>query len=154
MNRFRRTLTRREKTPENDGGLLCFSCGLIVWNNVLLRQALRQSQNLLMTTLTGCGFQLAIKTFSLTMTCSYESYLSDGGNFGSFSVGPIFRQDDAVVFIAPSVNNAHLLSYKIRQKRENCFVPECGLKIQLRKVRPLVSFPLLQGSIEFIYDRT
>ncbi|EOS93885.1 transposase [Erwinia tracheiphila PSU-1] len=42
MNRFRRPLTRREKTPENDGGLLCFSCGLIVWNNVLLRQALRQ----------------------------------------------------------------------------------------------------------------
>ncbi|KKF38041.1 transposase [Erwinia tracheiphila] len=40
MNWFRRVLTRREKTSENDGGLLRFSCGLIVWNNVLLRQAL------------------------------------------------------------------------------------------------------------------
>ncbi|EOS94755.1 transposase [Erwinia tracheiphila PSU-1] len=41
MNRFRRPLTRREKTPENDGALLHFSCGLIVWNNVLLRQAFK-----------------------------------------------------------------------------------------------------------------
>ncbi|EOS94612.1 transposase [Erwinia tracheiphila PSU-1] len=40
MNRFRRPLTRREKTSENDGTLLHFSCGLIVWNKVLLRQAL------------------------------------------------------------------------------------------------------------------
>ncbi|EOS96265.1 transposase [Erwinia tracheiphila] len=40
MNRFRRTLTQREKTSENDGALLHFSCGLIVWNKVLLRQAL------------------------------------------------------------------------------------------------------------------
>ncbi|EOS93813.1 transposase [Erwinia tracheiphila PSU-1] len=41
MNRFRRVLTRREKTSENDGTLLHFSCGLIVWNKVLLRQAIR-----------------------------------------------------------------------------------------------------------------
>ncbi|UIA83331.1 hypothetical protein LU604_23915 [Erwinia tracheiphila] len=42
MNRFRRPLTRREKTSENDGALLHFSCGLIVWNKALLRQALIQ----------------------------------------------------------------------------------------------------------------
>ncbi|EOS95468.1 hypothetical protein ETR_08231 [Erwinia tracheiphila PSU-1] len=40
MNRFRRPLTRREKTSENDGALLHFSCGLIVWNKALLRQPL------------------------------------------------------------------------------------------------------------------
>ncbi|UIA85859.1 hypothetical protein LU604_02345 [Erwinia tracheiphila] len=39
MNRFRRVLTRWEKKAENDEAMLHFSCGLIVWNKVLLRQA-------------------------------------------------------------------------------------------------------------------
>ncbi|EOS96665.1 transposase [Erwinia tracheiphila PSU-1] len=46
MNRFRRVLARREKTSENDGALLHFSCGLIVWNKALLRQALIHTINL------------------------------------------------------------------------------------------------------------
>ncbi|EOS93278.1 transposase [Erwinia tracheiphila] len=39
MNRFRRTLSRREKKSENYEALLHFSCGLIVWNKRLLIQA-------------------------------------------------------------------------------------------------------------------
>ncbi|WP_225085537.1 IS5 family transposase [Pectobacterium colocasium] len=36
MNRFRRLLTRWEKKVENDEAMLHFSCGIIVWNKILL----------------------------------------------------------------------------------------------------------------------
>lgn len=40
MNRFHRVLTRWEKKTENYETMLHFACGLIVWNIILLRQAL------------------------------------------------------------------------------------------------------------------
>lgn len=36
MNRFRRVLTRWEKKVENYEALLHFTCGIIVWNKILL----------------------------------------------------------------------------------------------------------------------
>ncbi|MEQ5056098.1 IS5/IS1182 family transposase, partial [Klebsiella michiganensis] len=36
MNCFRRVLTRWEKKTENYEAMLYFSCGLIVWNKILL----------------------------------------------------------------------------------------------------------------------
>lgn len=36
MNRFRRVLTRWEKKVENYEAMLHFTCGIIVWNKILL----------------------------------------------------------------------------------------------------------------------
>ncbi len=47
LNRYRRNLIRWEKKIENYEAMLHFACGLIVWNKILSRQALKlQSLNL------------------------------------------------------------------------------------------------------------